>query len=305
MPYNRLMNWKVAALYYFVSLDDLPRLQAETKAMCEKHGICGTLLLAPEGINGTIAGRPDGLDAIMEYLDDTFQVNQGEVKYSEASEKPFIRMKVRLKKEIVTLRAPEADPSKNVGTYVEPKDWNNLVNDPDMIMIDTRNIYETKIGMFENAVDPNTNSFTEFKDYVSKNLDPQKNKKVAMYCTGGIRCEKASSYMLAQGFEEVYHLKGGILKYLETIPADESTWKGSCFVFDKRVAVEHGLKESDHKLCYGCREPLEPEDLRSDAFELGVSCPHCIDDLDEDRAERLRMRQRQIDAGHIEIAADA
>ena len=299
------MNWKVAALYYFVSLDDLPRLQAETKAMCEKHGICGTLLLAPEGINGTIAGRPDGLDAIMEYLDETFQVNQGEVKYSEALEKPFIRMKVRLKKEIVTLRAPEADPSKNVGTYVEPKDWNNLVNDPDMIMIDTRNIYETKIGMFENAVDPNTNSFTEFKDYVSKNLDPQKNKKVAMYCTGGIRCEKASSYMLAQGFEEVYHLKGGILKYLETIPADESTWKGSCFVFDKRVAVEHGLKESDHKLCYGCREPLEPEDLRSDAFELGVSCPHCIDDLDEDRAERLRMRQRQIDAGHIEIAADA
>lgn len=297
--------WKVAALYYFTALDDLPRLQAGTKAMCENHGICGTLLIAPEGINGTIAGRPEDLDAIMKYLDATYHVNNGEVKYSEASAKPFIRMKVRLKKEIVTLRAPEADPTKQVGTYVEPEDWNDLVKDPELIMIDTRNIYETKIGMFENAIDPHTNSFTEFKDYVSQNLDPQKNKKVAMYCTGGIRCEKASSYMLAQGFEEVYHLKGGILKYLETISADQSTWKGSCFVFDKRVAVGHGLAESEHKMCYGCREPLEPEDLRSDAFELGVSCPHCIDDLDDDRARRLRMRQQQINEGHIDLISQS
>ncbi len=290
------MNWKVAALYYFTSLDDLPKRQAATKAICLEHGICGTLLLAPEGINGTIAGTPEALDTVMEYLDREFNVMNGEVKFSAASEKPFTRLKVRLKKEIVTLRAPEADPNKQVGTYVEPENWNELINDPDMIVLDTRNIYETKIGMFKGALDPNTATFTEFKDYVAKNLDPAKNKKVAMYCTGGIRCEKASSYMKAHGFEEVYHLKGGILKYLETIPADESQWEGSCFVFDKRVAIDHGLQESDHKLCFGCREPLEPEDLKHAAYEPGVSCPHCIDTLTEERAERLRTRQQQINA---------
>ncbi len=287
-------SWKVAALYYFTALEDLPALQAETKAFCLEHGICGTLLIAPEGINGTIAGHPAELDKVMAFLDEKYSVMKGEVKFSGASEKPFLRMKVRLKKEIVTLRAPEADPTKQVGTYVEPDKWNELTNDPDMIVIDTRNIYETKIGMFEGAVDPQTETFTEFKDYVQKNLDPAKNKKVAMYCTGGIRCEKASSYMKAHGFEEVYHLKGGILKYLETIPADESKWDGSCFVFDKRVAIDHGLAESEHKLCYGCREPLEPEDLKHKAYEPGVSCPHCIDNLTPERIEGLRMRQQQM-----------
>ncbi len=294
------MNWNVVALYHFTPLaaDALPRLQAATRALCLEHGICGTLLLAPEGINGTIAGAGDQLSPVMSYLNDTFGIDQGEVKYSTASEKPFMRLKVRLKKEIVTLRAPEADPNKQVGTYVAPEDWNDLVNDPDVIMIDTRNIYETKIGMFAGAVDPGTDSFTEFKDYVARQLDPAKNKKVAMYCTGGIRCEKASSYMLAHGFEEVYHLKGGILKYLETIPADQSTWQGSCFVFDKRVAVDHGLAESSHKLCYGCRAPLEPEDLRHEAYEPGVSCRHCIDTLTPDRARALRMRQQQMADAH-------
>lgn len=287
-------KWKVAALYYFTALDDLPKLQAATKQFCLEHDVCGTLLLAPEGINGTIAALPEKMDAVMNYLDQHFDVMKGEVKFSEASEKPFLRLKVRLKKEIVTLRAPEADPTQQVGTYVEPEDWNDLVNDPDTIMIDTRNIYETKIGMFKDSVDPETDSFTEFKDYVQNNLDPAKNKKVAMYCTGGIRCEKASSYMLAHGFKEVYHLKGGILKYLETIPADQSTWEGSCFVFDKRVAIDHGLSESDHKLCYGCREPLEPEDLKHKAYEPGVSCPHCIENLTPERAEGLRMRQQQM-----------
>lgn len=288
------MNYKVAALYRFTALDNLPRLQAGIKARCLDLDICGTLLIAPEGINGTIAGTPDNLDAVMAYLDETLAVNEGEVKYSEASEKPFMRMKVRLKKEIVTLRAPEANPAAKIGTYVGPDEWNDLLNDPDMIVIDTRNTYETKIGMFEGAVDPGTESFTEFKDYVSENLDPEKNRKVAMYCTGGIRCEKASSYMLAHGFEEVYHLKGGILKYLETVPADESKWQGECFVFDKRVALTHGLGEGDHALCFGCREPLAPEDLKHKAYEPGVSCPHCIDSLTPEKTAALRMRQAQM-----------
>lgn len=288
------MNWKVAALYYFTPLTGLPKLQAETRQLCLEYGICGTLLIAPEGINGTIAGMPDDLDKVMAFLDEKFGVMKGEVKYSSASEKPFLRMKVRLKKEIVTLRAPEADPTRQVGTYVGPEQWNELLNDPEMIVIDTRNVYETKIGMFKGAVDPGTQSFTEFKDYVEKTLDPAKNRKVAMYCTGGIRCEKASSYMKAHGFEEVYHLKGGILKYLETIPADQSLWEGSCFVFDKRIAVDHGLAESEHKMCFGCREPLEPEDLKHAAYEPGVSCPHCIDTLTPERAQGLRMRQRQM-----------
>lgn len=288
------MSWKVAALYRFVALEDLPGLQAAVRAACLAHGICGTLLLAPEDINGTIAGPPDGLERIMALLDEKCGVLQGEVKYSESSEKPFMRMKVRLKKEIVTLRAPEADPSRCAGTYVSPARWNELMTDPEMIVIDTRNIYETKIGMFKGAVDPQTNCFTEFKDFVKNRLDPQKQKKIAMYCTGGIRCEKASAYMKAQGFDEVYHLQGGILKYLETIPADQSLWQGSCFVFDKRVAIDHGLAESTHELCYGCREPLGPEETQHPAYEPGVSCPHCVAALTPERAEALRMRHRQM-----------
>ncbi len=288
------MTWNVAALYHFTTLDDLPRLQTATKDACLNNNICGTLLIAPEGINGTIAGAADDLDRIMAFLDRTFGIGRGEIKYSTASEQPFMRMKVRLKREIVTLRAPEANPAKQVGKYVAPEDWNDLLDDPDLIVIDTRNIYETKIGMFDGAVDPKTQNFTDFKEYVAHNLDPQKNRKVAMYCTGGIRCEKASSYMLAKGFEDVYHLKGGILKYLETIPADQSKWRGSCFVFDRRVAVDHGLKESAHKICFGCRMPLEPEDLREPSYEPGVSCPHCYEGLSAEKAENLRMRHRQM-----------
>lgn len=288
------MNWKVAALYYFTVLDDLPKLQAATKEFCLAHDIWGTLLIAPEGINGTIAGAPDNLDKVMGFLDEHYGIMKGEVKFSNADEKPFTRMKVRLKKEIVTLRAPEADPTKSVGTYIEPENWNDLINDPNVITVDTRNLYETKIGIFKGAIDPEIDTFTEFKDYVSENLDPKKDKKVAMFCTGGIRCEKASSYMLAQGFENVYHLKGGILKYLETIPADESLWEGSCFVFDKRVAIDHGLKESAHKLCFGCRAPLEPEDVKLKTYEPGVSCLHCIGELTPERTKALRMRQKQM-----------
>lgn len=292
-------TWTVAALYRFTPLEDLPALQKEIKKRCLDAGICGTILLAPEGINGTIAGHPGKIEPVIDFLHEKTGILESgapacEFKYSEAGDKPFLRMKVRLKKEIVTLRAPEADPSREVGTYVAPEAWNDLIADPDVTLIDTRNLYETKIGIFEKAIDPEINNFTDFKDFVKNKMDPKKQKKVAMFCTGGIRCEKASSYMLAQGFENVYHLKGGILKYLETVPAEESKWQGSCFVFDRRIGVEHGLKESVHRMCYGCRAPLEPEDIKNPVYEPGVSCPHCYDNLTEERAEALRMRHAQM-----------
>lgn len=291
------MTWKVAALYRFTDLDDLPALQAELKKLCSIHHICGTLLLAPEGINGTIAGTPDELDRVIAALDQIVGISKGELKFSAASEKPFMRMKVRLKKEIVTLRAPEANPARQVGTYVTPEDWNDLINDPDVVLIDTRNKYETDIGIFKGAIDPEIDTFTQFKDFVAEKMDPAQHKKVAMFCTGGIRCEKASSYMLAQGFEDVYHLKGGILKYLETIPADQSLWDGDCFVFDKRVAVGHGLAESGaHRLCFGCYQPVSEQDRADTAYEEGVSCPRCITGLSEERARALRQRHRQMTA---------
>ena len=298
------MPWKVAAMYRFVSLKDLPTLQAETKAICEENNICGTLLLAPEGINGTIAGPEKGIDNIIDFLDQKTGIKSASLKYSSAEEKPFRRMKVRLKKEIVTLKAPEADPNKQVGTYIEPKDWNDLINDPEVTLIDTRNTYETAVGIFKGAIDPEIETFTEFKDYVHNNMDPSKQKKVAMFCTGGIRCEKASSYMLAHGFEEVYHLHGGILKYLENIPAEESQWEGDCFVFDRRVAVGQDLEESPYQLCYGCRFPLTQEDVQSDSYEKGVSCPHCIDKLTPERARSFRMRHEQMKKAGEAIPGD-
>lgn len=238
-------TYKVAAFYRFVKLADIPALRATVHAFCKDHDICGTILLAPEGINGTIAGMPEQLDGTIDFLDNLAGLRQGELKFSSAQEKPFMRLKVRPKKEIITMKQPEADPTIRVGTYVEPKDWNALVSDPEVLLIDTRNDYETSIGIFDRAEDPNIRHFSHFSDYVRKHLDPAKHKKIAMYCTGGIRCEKASSFMLNEGFEEVYHLKGGILKYLEEIPQDQSLWKGSCFVFDGRLALDHGLEESE------------------------------------------------------------
>jgi UPF0176 protein len=293
------MEWKVAALYNFISIDNPSQYQRDIKEYCLAHNICGTLIIAKEGINGTIAGKAEDINVAMDYLDNLCNIRSGELKFSSAKKKPFPRLKVRLKKEIVTLRAPEADPTKLVGTYINPEEWNDVINDTETIVIDTRNRYETKIGMFSGAVDPLTDNFTEFKDYVSKNLDPEKNKKIAMYCTGGIRCEKASSYMLAHGFDTVYHLKGGILEYLEHIPEKDSLWEGSCFVFDRRVAIDHGLKESAHKLCFGCREPLEPEDLKTDEYEPGVSCPNCFSSLTPEKIRSLRMRHSQLQ-GHTE-----
>ncbi len=284
--------YKIAALYRFVPVNDIPALRQEIYDFGEGcEGLCGTLLLAPEGINGTIGAHPDALDAMIDFLDQKLGIKQGELKYSEATLTPFNRFKVRPKKELITLRKPEADPNKLVGQYVEAEDWNDLINDPDVVLLDTRNDYETKVGIFEGAIDPNTEVFTELPDWVENNLDPAKHKKVAMYCTGGIRCEKASSYMLAQGFENVYHLKGGILKYLETIPADESKWEGDCFVFDQRVAVGHGLEESDWAVCHGCREPLNGEDKAHSKFEQGVACHHCADDLTPEKLAARRQRQ--------------
>ena len=260
------MNWTIAALYRFVEINDTPAMQKRVREACEARGICGTLLLAPEGVNGTIAGQGEAIPEIIALLNEWLEVEKGEVKYSYAKNRPFKRLKVRLKKEIITMRQPEANPTKQVGTYVSPEEWNAIISDPDVVTIDTRNDYETAVGTFKGAIDPKTKIFTEFADYVEKNLSPEKNKKVAMYCTGGIRCEKASSYMLSQGFEEVYHLKGGILQYLEDVPQEESLWEGSCFVFDRRVAVDHGLAESPHLICYGCRYPLNPEDTAHEKY---------------------------------------
>lgn len=291
--------WTVAALYRFVELNDLPKLQARIKSACLENGICGTLLIAPEGINGTIAGIGEKLNTVIDLLDQIAGVKSGELKYSPSSGKPFLRMKVRIKKEIITMAAPEANPTKIVGTYVKPEDWNALITDPDVTVLDTRNDYETAVGIFRGAIDPNIQKFTDFKNFVSEKLDPKKNKKIAMFCTGGIRCEKASSYMMAHGFEEVYHLHGGILKYLETIPADQSLWDGECFVFDRRVAVGHGLSEGVHDICYGCRFPLKPGDRETPEYEEGVSCPKCHGSLTKEKIAALRMRHQQFKRDEI------
>ncbi len=297
-PATSAAPWKVAALYKFVSLPDYRELRIPLLEFCTRHNIKGTLLLAEEGINGTVAGTPEAIDALTDYLHTgnrfAGRFNGIDIKYSTASRPPFLRMKVRLKQEIVTLRAPEANPAKRVGTYVEPENWNTIIEEAD-IVIDTRNDYEVRIGTFEKAVNPETASFTEFKEYVEKNLSPKTHKKVAMFCTGGIRCEKASAYMLEKGFDQVWHLKGGILKYLETVPEEDSKWEGACFVFDERVALEHGLKESDYLLCYACRRPLSAEDTRRADYIEGVQCHQCKDEKSDRAKAALIMRHKQVE----------
>lgn len=235
--------YTVAAFYRFVALNDLPALQAQIKEFCAARDIIGILLLAPEGVNSTIAGTPQAMAETIEFLDSVLGIRQGELKFSTAEKKPFRKLRVRLKKEIITMKAPEADPTKQVGTYVSAAEWNRLITDPEVVVLDTRNTYEVELGTFREAIDPRLTVFSEFPEFVTKNLDPAKHKKIAMFCTGGIRCEKASAYMMAHGFDEVYHLKGGILKYLEETPAEQSLWDGTCFVFDRRVALDHGLTE--------------------------------------------------------------
>ena len=281
----------VAALYHFTPFSRAAEFRQPLQSACDAEGVKGTLLLAHEGINGTIAGPDAGIHAVLSLLRAQPEFATLTHKESRASAMPFLRMKVRLKKEIVTMGVEDIDPLRSVGTYVDPQDWNALISDPNTVVIDTRNDYETAIGTFRGALDPKTKTFREFPDWVKANPALHDKPKIAMYCTGGIRCEKATAFMKAQGFEEVYHLKGGILKYLEETPAEESLWDGACFVFDDRVSVTHGLAEGDHTLCHACRQPLTAEDRASPLHEEGVACVHCHDSRSEE--DRLRYRQRQ------------
>ncbi len=285
----------VAALYHFTKFEDPAALKPGVEAACRDAGVKGTILLATEGVNGTIAGPREGIVAALAYLRTLPGCELLDWKESEAEAQPFLRLKVRLKKEIVTLGQPGVDPTSQVGTYVKPEDWNDLIEQDDVVLIDTRNDYEVGIGQFKGAIDPGTTSFREFPDWWRSNRDAYAGKKVAMYCTGGIRCEKASSYLLSEGVDEVFHLKGGILKYLEHTPPEDSTWDGECFVFDNRVSVGHGLKQGPYDLCHACRRPISEEDKASDIYQPGVQCPHCVDEYTEADRGRFRQRQKQIE----------
>lgn len=284
----------VAALYKFASLPNYKDIQEPLKQVCENNEVKGTLLLAEEGLNGTIAGTREGIDAVMVHIYSNPAFQGMEYKESRADVMPFHRMKVRLKNEIVTLGVPGIDPNKKVGTYVSPQEWNKIMEDPDVILIDTRNEYEVNMGTFKGGINPHTDTFREFPQFVEENLDPKKHKKVAMWCTGGIRCEKASSYMIEKGFETVYHLKGGILKYLEEISQEESKWEGECFVFDERVSIKHNLEIGEYVLCRSCRFPISDEDKLSDKYMDGISCPHCHDKKSEKHKLRAAARHKQV-----------
>ena len=284
----------VAALYKFVSLPEFAELQEPLLAFCKGQGIKGTLLLAHEGINGTVSGTRESIDALLAYLKNDARFANLEHKESVYQEQPFYRMKVKLKREIVTMGVEDIDPNTMAGTYVEPRDWNQLISDPDVTVIDTRNYYEYNIGTFEGAANPETTNFRELPTYVKQNLDPAKHKKVAMFCTGGIRCEKSTAYLKQQGFDEVYHLKGGILKYLEEVPEEQSLWRGECFVFDNRVAVNHRLEKGQYDQCHGCRHPITEDDKASEKYLAGVACPRCYDQQTEDQRQRFMERQKQV-----------
>lgn len=289
------MTYCVAALYKFAPLPDYESLRAPLQNMCDLLEIKGTILLASEGINGTISGTDDNIANLLVFLRADPRLATLEHKESRAEELPFYRMKVRLKKEIVTMGVEGIDPNEVVGTYVDPDEWNALISDPDVVLIDTRNDYEVEIGTFKDALNPNTQSFREFPDWVEKNRGGAlKKPKVAMFCTGGIRCEKASSFMKSEGFDEVYHLRGGILKYLETQPKEESLWEGDCFVFDQRVAVKHGLDESDYDQCYACRYPITEDDKQHPDYVKGVSCHRCHNKMSPEQKARFAERQKQI-----------
>ncbi|MCG8361760.1 MAG: rhodanese-related sulfurtransferase [Pseudanabaenales cyanobacterium] len=292
------MTWIVATLYKFVRLPDCAEMQARLLAHCESEGVKGTLLLAQEGVNGTIAGTRSGIDSVLAWLKQDPRLADLEPKESMAKHPPFERMKVRLKKEIVTMGLPEVDPNVQVGVYVSPADWNRIISDPEVVVIDARNQYEVHIGTFQAAQNPNIQSFRQFPDYVRTSLDPSKQKQVALFCTGGIRCEKASSFMLNQGFEAVYHLKGGILKYLEDVPEAESLWQGECFVFDQRVAVRHRLEPGTYDLCRSCGQPISEADKALPQYEAGISCPHCFNRLTPQKRTRQEERRKQFERAY-------
>lgn len=287
------MSIIVVTFYKFVVLADVADLQHKLIQIGQAQAIRGTILLAPEGINGTIAGSPEAIDAVINWLRSDHRFTDLEYKQSQAQTWPFDRLKVRIKSEIVTLGLPEVNPAEQVGTYVSPREWNQLITDPEVLVIDTRNQYEVEIGSFQGAINPKTRSFRQFPDYVRAQLDPSRHQKVALFCTGGIRCEKASSFLLAQGFQQVYHLKGGILKYLEDIAPEASLWRGECFVFDQRVALQQGLEEGNSGMCRGCGHPISLRDQVDPAYQEGICCPYCVDQLTEEKLARQQERQRQ------------
>ena len=291
------------AFYHFITLDKKNNIQEHIYNFCEANNIKGTILLADEGINGTISGKEKNIRDFLIFIKKEGLFNgvfsKLEHKESWASKNPFYRMKVRLKKEIVALGVDGVSPTKNVGKYVKPEEWNNLISDPNTIIIDTRNHYEVDIGTFKNATNPNTSTFRELPSFIEENLDPKTPKKIAMFCTGGIRCEKATSLMLDKGFKDVYHLEGGILKYLETIDKDKSLWEGECFVFDQRVAVTHGLNEGKYDQCYACRHPLSPDEINSSHYIKGISCPYCYNKLTNEKKSSVIERQKQIELAKL------
>jgi UPF0176 protein len=299
----------VCALYKFVTLEKFQDLRQPLLKVMEYNNIRGTLLLASEGINGTVASSRKGIDALITWFEKDDRLQHIVTKESFEAENPFYRTKVKLKKEIVTMGVEGIDPKQVVGTYVKPQDWNALISDPDVVLVDTRNDYEVKVGTFEGALNPDTTTFREFPQYVSDNLDPSTNKKVAMFCTGGIRCEKSTAYLKEQGFEEVYHLEGGILKYLEEVPEEDTMWQGECFVFDNRVTVNHQLEKGQYNQCHACRLPITKEEQTSDKYLEGISCPNCFDKHTPDQRQRFEERQRQMELsqqrGEGHLGADA
>ena len=299
----------VCAMYKFVTLENHWQLRQPLHRVMEDNGVRGTLLLAREGINGTVAGSRKGIDKVLAWLRTDPRLVDIDYKESYTIQPPFNRTKVKLKKEIVTMGVEGIDPRRVVGTYVKPVDWNRLISDPEVILIDTRNDYEYRVGTFKNAVNPKTESFREFPQFVKDYLDPVKHKKVAMFCTGGIRCEKSTAYLKEQGFEEVYHLQGGILKYLEDVPADNTLWQGECFVFDERVTVNHDLQKGEYDQCHACRLPITEADKVDPRYQKGVSCPHCHDKLTADQKTRFGEREKQIrlarQRGEAHLGVDA
>ncbi|KZZ42362.1 hypothetical protein A3758_07340 [Oleiphilus sp. HI0118] len=290
-----MSNITVCAMYRFVDLPNYESLQAPLLQKMKELDVRGTLLLASEGINGTVSGTNASIQALLKWLREIPEFAEIDYKLSFDEEQPFYRTKVKLKKEIVTMGVQGIDPKRVVGTYVKPKDWNSLISDPDVLLIDTRNDYEYEIGTFDGAINPVTDTFREFPKYVEENLDPNTHKKVAMFCTGGIRCEKSTAFLKEKGFDEVYHLEGGILKYLEEVPEEETMWKGDCFVFDNRVAVNHKLEKSAYDQCHACRLPITEEDMQHTHYKKGVSCPRCFGKHTESQIKRFEERQKQID----------
>ncbi|MBT8143806.1 MAG: rhodanese-related sulfurtransferase [Gammaproteobacteria bacterium] len=284
----------VAAFYRFVELPDYEALRGPLLAACRAHSVRGTILLAAEGINGTIAGEPGAVQAVIDYLRRDPRFADLQYKGSQTTEIPFHRMKVKLKNEIVTLGVPDTDAARMAGTYLDAAEWNEMLADPDVLVIDTRNRYEVDIGSFPGAVSPQTTSFREFPAFVESQLRGQEQRKVAMFCTGGIRCEKATAYLRSQGFDDVFHLRGGILGYLESVPESDNRWQGDCFVFDERVAVDRNLEKADYVMCRACRRPVSPEQQASPDYVEAVSCPGCIDEYDDQRRQRFAERARQV-----------